>query len=141
MILSNTFFYTFRTNKHVVELEEVLGLKVYVIDKPAQDFEKLLSAIEQSGADSVCGIGMSKLYTRFEEKSFNRVGNSTIDQNSPGEFNLDVPTNSEVKTDSSMTFGPCNYVAFRLRGELKDKKNYFLHLCPEDMGKLVKVGL
>lgn len=140
MSSGSVFFYTFRTNKFVGEIEGALGQKVYVIDKPAQDFEKLLYAIEQSGAELICGIGMSKRYTRFEEKTFNRVGKSKIDKDSPDEFELGLPKESAINTDSKMTFGPCNYVAFRLKVKFPDKKHYFLHLVAEDIGKLQAVA-
>jgi len=138
--MSEVFFYTFRTNKYVTELENVLGQEVHIIDKPAQDFGKLLSVIGASGADKVCGIGISKRHTRFEEKTFNRIGKNKIDRSSPEQLSLNVPADSAIKTDTRMTFGPCNYVAFRLKSELPDKKHYFVHLLAKDIGKLQAVA-
>lgn len=135
------FFYTFRTNKFVSEIEMALGQKIYVIDKPAQDFRRLLAEIERSGASSVCGIGMAKTYSRFEAKTFNRVGKNRIEQSAPNDFMLDIPDQAAIKTDSKMTFGPCNYVAFRLGSNFSDKKHYFLHLVAKDIAKLQAVAL
>lgn len=154
--MDRTFFYTFRTNRFVGELEEVLDRKVFVLDKYSKDFGKLLEAIKLSGAGSACGIGMIKRgESRFEEFAFNKIGRFKIDLDAPERIKL-TPSlvnllkfsrengklrstgslrGSFVESGVGMTFGPCNYVAFRISLET-GLKNSFLHLNPKDINKL-----
>lgn len=136
-----TFFYTFRTNKFIDEIEDALGQEVYIIDKYAKDFDKLVEAIKSSGADKVVGIGISKRYTRFETRAYNKLGKNEIVKGDPDRLSLNVLNDSYIKKDNRMTFGPCNYVAFRLKNELSaDKKHYFLHIVADDIEKLQAVA-
>lgn len=135
MSLANIFFYTFRTNKFIGEIEEALGREVYVIDRYSKDFEKFLEAVRGSGAEVICGIGISRYYTRFEEVAFNKIGKNEIVKSGPSIVKLNIPKSGNIKTDSKMTFGPCNYVAYRLSLD-EGLKNYFLHIRPRDVAKL-----
>jgi hypothetical protein len=136
--MAEVFFYTFRTNKLVTEIEETLGHKLYVIDKPAQDFNELFSAIESSGTEAIFGVGMSRGISRFESKAFNVYGKGLADKASDlKSIALSVPAQtSGIVVASGMTAGPCNYIAFKLAIHFPDKKNYFLHLKKEDIKKL-----
>ncbi len=150
--MSKIFFYTFRTNRFVGELEVILGERIFVIEKPAQDFAKLKSAIERSGAELVVGIGMVKGESRWESSCYNRIGNNVINSDFPERLSLDCFRSKipaflfrhtgyagqaarmtedvvSIPVGEGMTFGFCNYVAFRVRAELDAKlKNGFLHL-------------
>lgn len=138
----NIFFYTFRTNKFVSELEDVLDQKVYIVERPAKDFAKLKSAIEESGVESVVGIGMVKGSTRWESICYNRIGKSEINSGDPESLGLKclsskIPAFAGMtKVGKGMTFGFCNYVAYRISNEVKGVENSFLHLNPDDVHKL-----
>jgi hypothetical protein len=135
--MAKIFFYTFRTNKFVAELENSLNQKMYVADKPAKDFSKLKAEIEVSGARYVVGIGMTKGTSRFEEEAHNRFGANIIDiKNSSTKLKLSVPGGLGFDSGKGMTFGFCNYVAFRLSNELKGIDNSFIHLNPDDIRKV-----
>lgn len=134
--MNNVFFYTFRTNKFVGEIERVLGQEIYIVDKYAKDFDDLVDAINFSGAVMVVGIGISKRYTRFETRAYNRLGRYEILKGGPDKLSLSVPKGSSMKKDTKMTFGPCNYVAYRLSVTLTDNKHYFIHIKSDDIEKL-----
>ncbi len=138
--MPNVFFYTFRTNRFVGDIEDVLGERVYVIDRYAKDFDMLMLAISKSGAEAVCGIGISRWYTRFEEMAFNKLGKNRIVKDGEEEVKLSIPKGFGIKSDSRMTFGPCNYVAYRISTESK-LKNFFLHLKPDDIDLLRELSL
>lgn len=134
--MNKVFFYTFRTNKFVGEIERVLGQEVYIVDKYAKDFDKLVDAINASGAVKVVGIGISKRYTRFETTAYNKLGRHEIVKGGPDQLSLSTPTDSYIGQDNRMTFGPCNYVAYRLAVALAGKKHCFMHIKPDDIEKL-----
>jgi len=144
--MSSTFFYTFRTNKFVTEIERVLGQKVYVIDRPAKDFAKLLSAIDESGADLVVGIGIVRAKSRWERFCYNQIGKNRISDDAPDRLSLENPSSKTPAfagmtiDGKGMTFGFCNYVAFRIASETK-LRNGFLHLRKEDINKLQAVAV
>jgi chromosome condensin MukBEF complex kleisin-like MukF subunit len=138
--MPQTFFYTFRTNKFIDEIEDALGQEVYIIDKYSKDFAKLVEGIKLSGASNLCGIGISKYYTRFEEYTFNKIGKNKIVIDGLEKIKLSIPESKVFNTDTRMTFGPCNYVVYRL-GTETDLENYFLHIMPKDLSKLKTLEL
>ncbi len=138
--MSQIFFYTFRTNRFIDEIEDVLGKEVYVIDKYSKDFAKFIEAIKLSGASKVCGIGISRYYTRFEEFTFNKIGKNKIVKDGPEKIKLSIPESKVFNNDARMTFGPCNYVVYRL-GTETNLENYFLHIRPKDLSKLKTLEL
>jgi hypothetical protein len=136
----DTFFYTFRTNKFVEDIEAATMQKLYIIDKPAKDFDKLVETIKQSGKTSICGVAISKWMTRFEEESFNKSGNGkALKDCSVESTKLSLPVNLDqlgIRIEKRMTAGPCNYVAFRLAVQFPEMQSYFLHVRPKDINKL-----
>lgn len=135
MSSGSIFFYTFRTNKFVTDIEEALGQKVYVIDRYSKDFDQLKEAVKLSDASVVCGIGISRYYTRFEKFAFNRIGNHEIVKGGPERIKLSILQSNDIESDSRMTFGPCNYVAYRLSVETNSNQ-HFLHIRPQRLGDL-----
>ncbi len=136
----SVFFYTFRTNKFTQDIESILGQEVYVIDRYAKDFDKLVDVIDLSGNESVCGIGISlKGRSRFEKKAFNKIGKNKISLSGPEEVILSTPRESLINWSSGMTFGPCNYVAYRLAIAKIKKSNYFIHIRPDSFEDLKRV--
>lgn len=138
--MTKVFYYSFRTNKFVSEIEKVTGQGVYIIDKPAQDFEQLVQAINSSVPDVIFGIGMNKRMSRFESEAFNKSGIGKVDKASYLiSIGLDTPNRKDragFKVMSRMTAGPCNYIAFKLADRFPDKRSYFLHLKSDDIYKL-----
>lgn len=132
---SNTFFYTFRTNSLKKEMEEVLGQNIYVLDRPAKDFDGLLEAVKSSGAEYVLGIALTKGRSRFEEVAFNRIGKGRVEKDSDTkEVHLYV-SHAGVRSGRGMTYGFCNYAAFKVAVNL-DQKSGFLHLNAKDISRL-----
>lgn len=158
-LMSRICFYTFRTNKFVSELEGLFGEKIFVIEKPAKDFAKLKAAILESGAEQVVGVGMVKGESRWEKFCYNRIGKNVINSDSPerlslarlvraipdgarkmgysGRAGINSSLNSSlygISVGEGMSFGFCNYVAFRIKTELSSKlKSGFLHLNAKDL--------
>lgn len=128
------------------ELEDLFGEKIFVIEKPAQDFARLKAAIEKSGAEYVVGIGMVKSESRWEKLCYNRIGRNVINPEFAEKLSLaslgsKIPAFAGmtegvagIPTGEGMSFGFCNYVAFRIRTEMGTKlKRGFLHLNVGDL--------
>lgn len=130
------FFYTFRTNRFIGEIEKAIGQEVYIVDKYVKGFDQLVESIRLSQATRVVGIGISKRYTRFETTAYNRLGRHEMLKGGPDKLGLNVPNDSSMEKDTKMTFGPCNYVAYRLSVTLTDNKHYFIHIKSDDIEKL-----
>jgi hypothetical protein len=142
--VSNTFFYTFRTNRFVDQIEEVLGQEVFVIEKPSKDFARLQSEIKKSGANHVVGLAIiEKGKSRFELETYNRIGVGRAVKSSDLEkVSLNVRSGLEktgIPSSKGMSYGFCNYVAFRLAASLPKLERSFIHLKKEDICKLSKL--
>ena len=129
--MSNTFFYTFRTNRFVDQIEEVLGQEVFVIEKPSKDFARLQSEIKKSGANHVVGLAIiEKGKSRFELETYNRIGVGRA---------VKSLEKTGIPSSKGMSYGFCNYVAFRLAASLPKLERSFIHLKKEDICKLSKL--
>ncbi len=144
--MSDIFYYTFRTNKDVEEIEGNLGQKIFIVSKPAQDFSALVSTIAQSGASKIVGIAMIKGdKSRFEIKTFNKIGtNKAVKGSSYDFYKLNVPDSfyeSGFVAEDGMSPSFCNYVCFKLADSMSDCKHYFIHLNQKDIKKLTQIVL
>ena len=131
--------YTLPTFPYNSEVEKILGISVFTLNKLSRDIDRLLEHIHSNQPRFILGLAQSHKRSTWEQYTINSFHKTkkVVNDSSATLYELYIPTNSLLPIRKKPTTTFCNYAMFRVQ--------YFLQInnlnIPHSFAHVTKEGI